>query len=322
MSHVLVVGGAGYIGSRLVPTLEKRGHQVGVIDLCWFGFPDFISPCYTADALIATVEDLKCYDTVIFLAGLSNDPMADFDPLQNFTANAAAPAYLAELCKRAEVKTFIHGGSCSVYGFAQEVSEDCTPMTFSPYGVSKLMGEIGILQQRKHMRVVAFRMGTVAGWSPRMRFDLVVNAMTKSALTTGVIHVNDARASRPILGIVDAVEAYVRAVESPRIEGIVNLASENVTVQEIALGVLRMVQNYAKKDAVIEYGNTKEIRSYTVSTKRAEDMGIVFHSGVNHAATEIIDMFSTIHNPEDNRYYNIKTFKALAALPEESRKVY
>lgn len=316
--RICVIGGAGFIGSRLVPALEQRGHDVTAVDLLWFRSQDevnFKRKIYCRDAATLIADDLEGFDAVVFLGGLSNDPMADFDPLQNFTANAATPAYLANIARHAGVKIFIHGGSCSVYGMADYVDENSEVATYSPYGVSKLMGEVGALRQTDYMRVVAFRMGTVAGWSPRMRFDLVVNAMTKSAITKGEIIINDRKARRPILDMEDAVKAYVHAIESSVPVGIINLASENSAVQTIAEEVRACVKRSIGIHAELIHKDVKEIRSYSVSVDKAKSMGFEFFGGARRAAADIVSNFKSIKNPEDDRYYNIRTFRQLTASP-------
>ncbi|MGC2821354.1 MAG: NAD(P)-dependent oxidoreductase, partial [Candidatus Sulfotelmatobacter sp.] len=114
---ILIAGGAGYLGSVLVPKLLERGYEVDVVDLFWFG--NHLPPeagIIRKDIFDITVEDLQCYQQVVFLAGLSNDPMAEFSPSQNFIFNAAAPAYLAYVAKKANVKRYVYACSCSVYG--------------------------------------------------------------------------------------------------------------------------------------------------------------------------------------------------------------
>lgn len=111
--RLLVAGGAGYVGSALIPRLLERGYMVDVVDLFWFGNN---LPAETGllnkDLFDVTVEDLKDYDQVIFLAGLSNDPMAEYSPNKNFVYNAAAPAYLAYTAKKAGVKRYAYASSC------------------------------------------------------------------------------------------------------------------------------------------------------------------------------------------------------------------
>ena len=116
--RILVAGGAGYLGSVLVPRLRERGYDVDVVDLLWFGnyLPADIT-ILQKDVAQLTEEELAGYDQVIYLAGLSNDPMAEYSPARNFVENGASPAYLAYIAKRAKVQRFIDGGSCSVYGY-------------------------------------------------------------------------------------------------------------------------------------------------------------------------------------------------------------
>src|SRR5271166_6552164 len=172
---ILVAGGAGYIGNVLIPKLLDRGYKVDVVDLFWFGnyLPRQVG-ILNKDIFHLSIEDLEPYDQVIFLAGLSNDPMAEFSPSKNFIFNAAAPAYLAYMAKKAKVKRYIYASSCSVYGYTEnELYDESRPVASSyPYGISKLQGEQGALQLADgDFSVIALRKGTVSGYSPRMRFD-------------------------------------------------------------------------------------------------------------------------------------------------------
>jgi nucleoside-diphosphate-sugar epimerase len=232
---IFIAGGAGYVGSALEPKLQERGYEVDVLDLLWFGnqLPKG-TKIIEKDIFDLQEQDLKEYDQVIFLAGLSNDPMAEFSPAKNFIFNASAPSYLAYIAKRAGVKKFIYAGSCSVYGYTvNELYDETAPAVSSyPYGISKLQGEQAVLQMAdKDFSVICFRKGTVSGYSPRMRLDLIVNTMFKTALQKGEIIVNNPSIWRPILSIEDAVSGYIRAVESADgITGIFNLSSVNYTV--------------------------------------------------------------------------------------------
>src|SRR5207302_6643158 len=119
-----------------------------------------------------TVEDLAGYDQVVFLAGLSNDPMAEYAPSKNFIYNAAAPAYLAYIAKKADVKRYIYASSCSVYGYTDnELFDETKPVSSSyPYGISKLQGEQAVMNLvGDKFSVIALRKGTASGFSPRMR---------------------------------------------------------------------------------------------------------------------------------------------------------
>src|ERR1700741_742054 len=115
--RLLIAGGAGYLGSVLIPKLLDRSYKVDVVDLFWFGnhLPQRTG-ILNKDIFKLSVEDLEPYEQVVFLAGLSNDPMAEYSPSKNFIFNAAAPAYLAYISKAAKVKRYIYACSCSVYG--------------------------------------------------------------------------------------------------------------------------------------------------------------------------------------------------------------
>src|ERR1700684_474840 len=235
---ILIAGGAGYVGSVLVPKLLDRGYEVDVLDLFWFGnhLPSETGIIHK-DIFDITVEDLQSYQQVVFLAGLSNDPMAEFSPSQNFIFNAAAPAYLAYVAKKANVKRYVYASSCSVYGYTDnELFDETRPVSSSyPYGISKLQGEQAVMQLvDDNFSVISLRKGTISGYSPRMRFDLIINTMFKSAMKERTITINNPSIWRPILGIQDAVTAYIRAIEANhKISGIFNVASGNYTVGEV-----------------------------------------------------------------------------------------
>jgi len=312
---ILIAGGAGYIGSVLVPKLLERGYDIDVIDLLWFGnyLPNEVN-VKKKNVFEITEADLKGYDQVIFIAGLSNDPMAEFSPAKNFVDNGSSPTYLAYIAKRAGVKRFIHGGSCSVYGYTINELYDETSPTISnyPYGISKLQGEFGALRMESDgFSVIALRQGTVGGYSPRMRLDLVVNAMFKSALVGGVITVNNPAIWRPILAIEDAASAYIRSIEAnSEISGVFNVASGNYTVGEIADFVKDGVKEYLGISVKLEIKHVEDFRNYKVSIKKASEIlsfkprhNII--SMVKDLATHL-DEFKDFKNP---KYYNILTFK-------------
>src|ERR1700727_2931511 len=245
---LLVAGGAGYLGSVLIPRLLDRGYKVDVVDLFWFGnhLPRQVG-ILNKDIFHLSVEDLEPYDQVIFLAGLSNDPMAEFSPSLNFVFNAAAPAYLAYTSKKAGVKRYVYASSCSVYGYTEnELFDETRPVSSAyPYGISKLQGEQAAMQFADDtFSVVALRKGTISGYSPRMRFDLIINTMFKNAVREGVITVNNPSIWRPILAMEDAATAYIRAVEAnSKLSGIFNIASGNYTVGEVADQVKAAVED-------------------------------------------------------------------------------
>jgi nucleoside-diphosphate-sugar epimerase len=316
--RLLIAGGAGYVGSRLVPALAERGYEVEVIDQLWFGNylpPDV--PVHKRDLFDVTESDLKGFDQLVFLGGLSNDPMAEFSPAQNFVANGALPAYLAFTAKRAGVRRLIYASSCSVYGYTEDQlygEED--PVTCSyPYGISKLQGERAALQlQDDAFSVIALRQGTVCGWSPRMRFDLIVNTMVKTALTTGTITVNNPSIWRPLLDIRDGAAAFTRAVQaSLKLSGVFNVASGNFTVGQVADLVKEELERETGQRVRLDIRNVQDFRNYKVTCDRAKvELGFQPQYAVRDMVADVMAHRAEYGDFEQDRYYNIRVFKRLA----------
>jgi nucleoside-diphosphate-sugar epimerase len=317
--RILVVGGAGYIGSVLVPKLQQRGYDVEVMDLMWFGnYLPAGTKVIQKDVVDATKEELSGYDQVIFLGGLSNDPMADYSPAKNFVSNAAAPAYLAYIAKSAGVKRFIFGSSCSVYGYTvNELYDEQSPASASyPYGISKLQGEAGVLQmQDDKFSVIVLRKGTVCGYSPRMRLDLVVNTMFKTAVSDKVININNPVIWRPILAIQDAADAYVRSVEcSETISGVFNVASGNYTLGEIADYVHDGILEYLGEDIPLNIKHVHDLRNYKVTWEKAQKtLSFKPRRDVKGIVKELVENAAKFADFKNPNYYNIITFKTLDA---------
>jgi nucleoside-diphosphate-sugar epimerase len=314
---ILIAGGAGYIGSALVPKLIDRGYEIDVIDLLWFGnqLPPSVK-IIQKDVFDMHEKDLHGYHQVIFLAGLSNDPMAEFSPGLNFIHNAAAPAYLAYISKIANVHRFIYAGSCSVYGYTvNELYDETSPASsMYPYGISKLQGEKAVMQMAdKGFSSICFRQGTVSGYSPRMRLDLIVNTMFKTAMERGEIIINNPSIWRPILSIDDACNAYIRAIEaSDEISGIFNIASGNYTVGETADLVKNVLEQKIGRRIGLVIKHLQDFRNYKVNIDKAVN---VLSFKPMHDVTSILEnliankeKFPDFANP---KYYNIRIFEQL-----------
>jgi nucleoside-diphosphate-sugar epimerase len=315
--RILIAGGAGYIGSALVPKLLDRGYDVSVIDLFWFGnhLPKD-THIVSKDIFHLVESDVKGYDQVIFLAGLSNDPMAEYSPSENFIYNAAAPAYLAYICKRAGVKRYIYAGSCSVYGYTvNELYDETMPAVSNyPYGISKLQGEQAVLQMvDEKFSVICFRQGTVSGYSPRMRFDLVVNTMFKCAIVDKGITVNNPSIWRPILSIQDAVDAYIRAIEANEsISGLFNIASGNYTLGEIADVVRSTIERDLSMDIDLTIKHIHDLRNYKVNFEKSRNvLSFKPRHGVETITKELIAHKSEFKDYDNPMYYNIQVFKSI-----------
>ena len=316
--RILIAGGAGYIGSVLIPKLLERGYDIDVIELFWFGnhLPDTVGVIHK-NIFDLTPEDIEGYDQVIFMAGLSNDPMADYSPSENFISNGASPAFLAYISKKAGVKRFIYAGSCSIYGYTENelYDEDSPAVSNSPYGISKLQGEKAAMQMMdEKFSVIALRQGTVSGYSPRMRLDLVVNTMFKTALADQLITVNHPAIWRPILAVQDAATAYIRSIEADsKISGIFNIASGNYTVGEIGDLVQNGIKKHLDFTPRLQINYAEDYRNYKVSTEKAKKI-LSFHPkhDIETIIQELVAHKAKFQDFTNTRYYNIAVFKALA----------
>jgi nucleoside-diphosphate-sugar epimerase len=314
---LLIAGGAGYVGSTLIPRLLDRGYKVDVVDLFWFGnhLPRQVGTL-NKDIFQLTVEDLEPYDQVIFLAGLSNDPMAEYSPSKNFVFNAAAPSYLAYIAKKARVKRYIYASSCSVYGYTEnELYDETRPAGSSyPYGISKLQGEQAALQLGdENFSVISLRKGTISGYSSRMRFDLIINTMFKSAMKNHTITLDNPSIWRPILSIQDATTAYIRAIEANhKISGIFNVASGNYTVGEVGDVVKSTIEERLGLRINLCIKHIQDLRNYKVSIEKAKNV-LSFHPAdeVKSIVSNLIDNMDKCRDWDNPLYSNIDTFKAL-----------
>ncbi len=305
------------MGSVLIPRLIERGYKVDVVDLFWFGnhLPRQAG-ILNKDIFHLTVEDLEPYDQVIFLAGLSNDPMAEYSPSKNFIFNAAAPAYLGYIAKIAKVKRYIYACSCSVYGYTENELYDETRAVSSsyPYGISKLQGEQAVMQLvDDKFSVISLRKGTISGYSPRMRLDLIINTMFKTAMRDRTITVNNPSIWRPILSIEDAATAYIRAVETnQKISGIFNIASGNYTVGEVADLIKSAVEERLSLRISLCIKHIQDFRNYKVSVEKAANV-LSFHAtgNVKSIVGNLIDNREQFQDWDNPAYSNFQTFKQI-----------
>ena len=311
---ILVTGGAGFIGTRLCNTLIED-YDITVLDYFWFG--DKLDNRITklvGGIVDLKVEDLKDYDAVLFLAGLSNDPMAEFQPNLNFTENSAVPTYLAYLTKQAGIKKFIGASSCSVYGYTKnkKLFEDSKVTPVFPYGIAKLQFEKGIsILEDKNFKPILFRKGTVGGWSDRMRYDLVVNTMLMTAITKRKITINSPKLWRPLIDIRDVVEAYRLALESDEnISGIFNLSGVNLTIGTLGKLIHRKLSDMGI-NVELEILDMEDLRNYKVNIDKIEDElqfePKYFPADSLEEILRNIDVNS--YDFSKDKYYNIKIFK-------------
>ncbi len=255
--RVLVTGHRGYIGTRLVPLLLDRDHDVVGLDTDIFGACTFTGeladvPNLNVDVRDVQADNLSGFDAVIHLAGLSNDPLGDYRPELTDQINHQASARLAGLAKEVGIARFLFASSCSNYGAAGDDFLDETarfnPVT--PYGESKVAVEKAVSALASDRFSPTFlRASTAYGMSPRIRFDLVVNNLTAWAFTTGQVYLkSDGTPWRPLVHVEDIARAYIAALEAPREdvhnEGFnVGSTTENYQIRDVAEIVKAVVPN-------------------------------------------------------------------------------
>lgn len=236
---LLVTGGCGYVGTRLVEALLSRtGHDVTVVDTAWFG--NYLEPHSRLTVRVADVRaldglDLSPFDTIFHLAGIANDPAAELNPYASWEVNVLATMRLVDRAARQGVRQFVFPSSGAVYGIRSEprITEDLELMPISDYNKTKMVAERVILSYGDRMVTTIFRPATVCGLSGRMRLDLTVNLLTMQALTKGRMTVFGGSQVRPNIHIDDLVDLYLFATDR-RLAGVYNAAFENLTVLEIA----------------------------------------------------------------------------------------
>jgi nucleoside-diphosphate-sugar epimerase len=331
MKKVLVVGGAGYVGCVLVEELLAKGYSVRVLDRLFFGRDSIRS---FADRVELIEEDMRDFDeshvrdcgAVINIGGLSNDPTAEFAPRANEEMNTLASIRVAEVARDAGVERLIFGSTASIYdrGVGQEsrdllLDEETDVNPKAAYATSKRAAEQGILPlAAEGFAPVVFRMGTVFGFSPRMRYDLVVNTFVKDALSEGALHIfNGGEMWRPLIEVQDVARAYVAALEcdSDLISGqVFNLAAGNFRISELALQAQRGFHRIGL-DVELDVDYTyRPIRSYRISSEKVfRALGFRARVSVDESVERMVNEvrrrgLTDFTNP---RYYNIEWMKLL-----------
>lgn len=325
--NVLVTGGAGYVGSVLVPRLLEAGHKVTVLDLYIYG-KDIFNDATRANPNLREVEGdirdpkavedaLRGCDCVIHLACISNDPSYDLDPNLGRSINYDAFRPLVRAAKKAGVKRFIYASSSSVYGIKDdpEVHEGLSLEPLTDYSKFKALCEQELLEEREPgFTVCTIRPSTVCGYAPRQRLDVVVNIFTNQAINNGKIRVTGGPQKRPNIHIEDMVRIYLHLLEQPdeKIDGkIWNAGDTNFPISQLA----EIVRDVVGEHVEIETVPTNDPRSYQVSGRRIrEDIGFELHYTIEDAVRGLAEALKAgkLSDPLNNpMYFNIKRMQDL-----------
>jgi nucleoside-diphosphate-sugar epimerase len=288
--HVLVTGGGGYIGLELCRQLLERGDSVRVVDRFFFGEAPLRTLAQQSEGrLTYIVGDVRAFDdawldgidAVSHLAGLSNDPTAEYNPDANWQMNAIATERLAEAAKRRAVARFVFGSSASLYdGIGPGMFDERTDVRpRGAYSISKKYGEDAL----RRLTDAAFaptilRQGTVYGWSGRMRFDLVVNTFLKDAIAVGKLYLHGGGWQwRPLVDVGDVARAHIACLDAPldAVRGeIFNVMQENYQVRQLAMLVAGSLSLKGRHVTLEEAPLPALVRDYRMSNlKLTERLG-------------------------------------------------
>jgi nucleoside-diphosphate-sugar epimerase len=324
LKRVLVTGGAGYVGSRLVPKLLAAGYAVNVLDLYLFGAA-VLDGVRGDPALTEIKGDLRdpqavaralagC-DAVIHLACISNDPSFELDPALGRSINYDAFRPLVQAARKAGVRRFIYASSSSVYGLKSEpnVTEDMPLEPLTDYSKYKALCEDVLHEERADgFTTLILRPATVCGYAPRLRLDLTVNILTSHAVNNGKIRVFGGSQLRPNIHIEDMTDLYVACLAMPeeRIDGkVFNAGYENRSVMDIA----EMVRDVVGSSVGLAVERTDDLRSYHISSARIEqELGFRPKHTIPLAIEGLAGAFADGNVPDamtDPRYYNIRTMQ-------------
>lgn len=308
---IAITGGAGYIGSVLVPELLRLGHEVSVLDNFYFGQSSLLSCCADKNFQIlrGDARDADCVkklidgaDVIIPLAALVGFPLCDSDKTAAKTTNLDAVNLLLQL--RQPEQKIIYPCTNSGYG-ASDGSVYCTedtPMTpISLYGITKTQAETAVLAAGNSL---TFRFATVFGASPRMRVDLLVNDFVYRAVNDKTLVVFEGGFKRNFIHIRDVVGAYIHAIDNfDRMQGRAyncGLSDANLSKLELCEKIKRHIPAFTYFESEINKDPDK--RNYIVSNRRLEETGWKPKYTLDDGIEELIKVYTIIKN---NAYSNV-----------------
>tara|TARA_A100001015_G_C15037634_1_gene737376 strand:- start:1461 stop:2438 length:978 start_codon:yes stop_codon:yes gene_type:complete len=318
----LIIGGAGYIGLVLLDQLQKN-YDIIVFDSFFFNKIEQLKKKYRNITFIKgdinkdiKNKHFKKIKTVIHLAGLANDPSSDYNPNNTVLTNHISTIKIANMAKNNKVKKFIYASSCSVYGDHGKklINENTIERPLTVYALSKFSSEKEILKLNKNsFQVISLRFATLFGLSPRMRFDLGVNTMTKNILQGKSIMVNgDGKQYRSFVHVKD-VAASIKFFLNHKKKlnhKIYNIGSKinNVRIIELARLFKKIFLNLKIKKNLKNY----DFRSYEVNFDRLSK--IMNNNNFVTLEEGIKEIFNYYKNKKinynNNIYYNLQIVKS------------
>lgn len=325
--NIFITGGAGYVGSRLVPQLLDEGHNVTVFDTFWFG--NFLPEHRNLRRILGDIRDDKflhdaCMGHEIFinLACVSNDASFELNEELSTSINLDAFEPMVIAAKKAGIKRFIYASSSSVYGVSEvnDVTENHPLVPLTYYNKYKALCELLLLKHTDdNFTGVIFRPATVCGYSPRMRLDLSVNILTHLAMVKNQITVFGGSQQRPNLHIQDYCDVVKLLMVAPKekvANQVFNVGRENSTIMNLAqLVKMRVEEMYPEKKIEIITTPSDDLRSYHINSEKIlHALGFVPKLSVSDAIREVAKALVDGKIPnslDDDSYYNVKRLKRM-----------
>ena len=293
---VLIIGGNGYIGSRLIYELNSA-YAIESVDLCWYG-KDF-KYSYTIDYNNLTKEYLSKFDTIILLAGHSSVKMCIGDVNSSWNNNVNNFNTLVNKLDKSQL--LIYASSGSVYGITDVPLAEDVHITFKPINNYDLTKYSLDLNAQKFIaegyNIVGLRFGTVNGWGPNVREELMINSMAKRSVETNSLTINNVDIQRPILGITDLTRAIKTIIEAPKF-GIYNLASFCDTVENISSNVSQVLHSNVQRtnDVPNAYNFLMDVNKFKT------DYNFMFNDTTTSIVTELVNKIDTVTFSNRNQY--------------------
>jgi nucleoside-diphosphate-sugar epimerase len=306
---ILVTGGSGYQGVKLIKILINKGYSVINIDNNLFG-NYFIKnkniKNYQLDINEINKINLKNVYACIHLASIANDPMVDLNQSFSWETSALGTMVLMEQLKKYKVKKIIYASSGSVYGIKKEkkVTEDLSLKPLSTYNKVKMITERVILSYKKHLNVIILRPATVCGFSPRMRLDVTVNMLTFHALKNKKITVFGGKQKRPNIHIDDLLDAYMFFLTKNIKSNIFNIGFENLSIIDIAKKISKII-----KAKIIIRKNSNDARSYNLDSSKLLKIGFRPKKKISDAIMELKDLYNKNILKDKPNFHSIKWLK-------------
>tara|TARA_X000000950_G_scaffold192234_1_gene231957 strand:+ start:3634 stop:4611 length:978 start_codon:yes stop_codon:yes gene_type:complete len=322
MKKVIVIGGAGYVGTHLVDELIKKNYKVTVYDLFIYG--NLLNKHKNLSTIYGDIRDIdklkkviKNFDYLIHLACISNDPSFDLDPELGKSINLDPFEDIVKISKDNGVNKFLYASSSSVYGLKSEkdVNENFSLEPLTDYSKYKAMCEEILLKYNdKNFTTCIIRPATVCGFSRRQRFDVVVNILTNLAYNSGEVTIFGGSQLRPNINIRDMSNAYIFLLDKdPKlISGeIYNIGYENYSVNKLC----NIVIDNVNKKVVKKFLKTNDSRSYHISSEKIKkDLGFKNKYNIEKAVVDLVSAFqnNVFEDPLKNEnYFNIKKMKSI-----------